>query len=71
MARASSTANTAYSLTCPPFRITARTACSVSGRIPGTNHRRNGPRNRDVRAADKASVDPQKIIPIQITTGSQ
>jgi hypothetical protein len=51
--------------------MTARTACSVSGRIPGTNHLRNGPRNREVRAADKASVDPQKIIPIQITTGSQ
>ncbi len=70
-ARASSNANTAYSDTCPPFRITKRTRPSASALIPGTNHRRNGPRYREVWFADNASVDPQKINVIQRTTGPQ
>jgi hypothetical protein len=44
---------------------------TVASAMSGTNQRRNGPMNREVRSADIQSVDAMKMKTIQTTTGSQ
>jgi hypothetical protein len=43
----------------------------VCGDIPGFNQSKNGTMNRDVCSADIKLVEPTKITPSQISSGSQ
>src|SRR6266516_4212747 len=67
----SNTASTEYSATWPPLRTTVFTASMASSEMFGMSQCNSGPRMREVRFDDNASVEPQKIKPIQKTTGSQ
>ena len=70
-ARHSRRARIAYSLTCPSFRITVWIVLIAAHEICGSSQRKNGTINRDVCCADIRSVEPTKITPSQITSGSQ
>lgn len=70
-ARHSTIARIAYSLTCPIFRITVWIVLIAAHEMSGFSQRKNGTINRDVCCADITSVEPTKITPSQITSGSQ
>ena len=61
----------AYSHTCAHLRTMTTTVQSVSGDMPGCNHRKMGTINRDVCSVDSRSVEPINITPSQITNRSQ
>ena len=60
-----------YSLQWPSLRMLIWMVARRSGDKSGKNQLSVGPRNRDVSEAEKDSVENQKIIVAQITTGPQ
>jgi len=64
-------ARMAYSVTCPSFRKTKWTCANASGEKSGLSQSKNGMRKREVCSADIRSVEPIKMKPSQIKTGSQ
>src|SRR5205823_1328210 len=58
-------------MTCPSFRITVWIVLIAAHEMWGFSQRKNGTIKRDVCCADIRSVEPTKITPSQITSGSQ